>query len=1557
MLNSFLNSNFSKNDVLSLLEGHHRFLEKNTGVTVDAKKDHYVLNEQGVLANNRHFIADNQMEAQPNGDATTEGQSVLIIGYAYAYMATGKQEYLDAATKYFDAYIDKFYAGQPIPDTPERYICNWIVNGKEPVVANWPVDFDAPTHSGFKGEMINFTDGRCLIPHGESDGGNGSGKAYWGEYLDKATFAFDGALGWDSIVATVYGLKADGVTTDWNSKGVQYDVDWVVNYTGKKIDWDGNVLEEVASEPKGTIQLKDTSVQGMHKMNWGNAQPVEHGGYMIQTNQAWHNRPLRVPVGVDPSTGEVNRFGQFGNAADGEEWFADAAYLMYEITGNTKYWRVWRSVMITLQEYSEVDATDKFFRKSTNADTPFTDGIGYDYVYPGEAQVKMIRDSEGYVDVSVDRGGSHTMEQQAVWFKVNADSKVRTEFSGRDETGGNLTATVVVKCARSKEEDESNWSQWQTILPYSGGTPTLNDIRMGDFTQVRAEDGTEFIMADSRIVVNYGDSQGYMQFEDQVVGSRSALVSRSTLTKSSDGVVIGFWLTSTKRAPINSIYYRSNTQMKLGLNDNDNWAWHWKLANTNNGWNNRPLNKAELVLDDYQPNEDGGKKPPRPTAPNFVDVDQIEVTMIDNIPNGEFSFYCVNTVPSNYNLGDRFIMMYSLTTRGAANFHYKLGDCTVIDYLPNNLYCTPGVIPFSNIYVEGAEQFDGWYGMPYPGYQYPFIWHEQGKEVQLNNMVEFLYQSQQWYKNKFGVMGPGASAYIWNRWDNYKYGKPDTWTMYHWGDGTAWSGYQPRAFFGAARCWYELEKKGLFVPPKLKAYVENWIVYLKEFMIESGGVSPTDFPMESIPKPNPDDFTGHMCALWLGGACMAAMAGSKMGGTSYLINMLVEEIRRNYKVTDVPDHVMNGSWTPALRLNTGSGPESNGMFFGFWAGEIMRALGIYLLYLESGAGDEGPLDMGDIYFPKVGERQFLPRFWTIDSQPTESCSVISSGNTLTARMINRTVAGLSGILWDSEDKFDHTGVSYETITNYAGRMLKFRMEIGGNQYTFNEPDHAPTLTVTNTLGTPSYVSLRHYTSDVSEDGRQATITIDFDNLYSGFFNDAKVSTSDIGQLMLTMSSKDYDESQVGVPLETNQELSLKITLMEPSKGWSRMEVFDAHIAAHDVGMATSYDDMYNLTPERVVENMWRLGYRGRVNHYCGMSHYYETQWNKANSKWELNQAVKINNSTREWHNSFMKELSSRGYSAHCSVSFELMSTVCPVEWVQHDWNDNLAATGYTPPSYVLSPTIDGGMDYITNVMIEFGQIMRNNGLTPGLQIGEPWWWYNVATGMPCVYDYPTKLAFNAATGLYAEDMGTLSNPKTSATIEKYKEFVRDRLGQRVVAIANRIRTALPGASVSPLPFLPSILGNSFMEEINLPTNYYTPNNFESYGTECYDWMLEGKMEKGKEAVTVPKDRMGWTDSRIYYLAGFVPNLTLAPIYGFSVNSPYQRELWKVIIGNMNHNAVDFPTMRQYIWAYPQVMEDSLTIYSADNKGFYLDGIRHVAYEFDSQIDLAPYKTK
>lgn len=908
----------------ALIEGHHTFLKNNTGDTDNAQIQHYVLNNQGVLANNRHFIAITQQEAQPNGDGTTEGQALLILGHCYAYLATKKKDYLDQAVIAFNAYLSKFYEGRPIPETPSRWICNWIVNAKEPVLANWPVDAEAPTHSGFKASLMTFVDGRVVIPHGAP---------HWGEYLDKATMAFDGALAWEAVNASVQALRPDG-TIDWSTPGKEYPVDWIIAWTGQKIDWDGNVLSEGHPLAEhGTVQLKDVTVQGVHKFNYANRQPVEHGGVLIERNQTQHNRPLHVPL-----LGGTN---QRGNAADAEEWFADACYMLWKLTGEDRYKKAMDSCIYTNMEYAKIDSTDMFFRQSKLATTPFTDGISYDFTFPSGVEVTYLRDEDGYITGYIPESANLSMEQQAIWFRINQASSIQTTFGGVGRSGKEVSARVELLIAMKKgEENEGN--KWGFDLPTSTEmAPKEYNTTLGSIYKLTKDDGSEYITAKMNSVTDYGGCVVTSQYEQGVLGTRSVSTVKAFFPNDDAGFVVGNWTLPTEKAPITSVTYKSNGETDLRIQDDNGWRWYWVLANTNDQWVTRQLNPSNMVLSGYQPEHPDD---PKPAAPVFTEVDQWTILLENGSDtNISWTYAYVNEVPPVFTEEDGYTLNYRITFGCDEEYDVRIGNCTVLNFRTDSLAYTPGVIPFSNIYEEGSDEIGAWHGLPYPGYQYPFIYVQDmaNHSLELNNMVDFMYDAQQWYYTNIGELGPVASAYVWNRWDNYKYGEPDTFTMYHWGDGKAWSGYQPRAFQAACRAWEALVERGEEIPWKLKAYVENWVSWLYTYIKRYGNQLPTDFPSTSPVVPIPDDFTGHMTGLWLAGCCQAYEAGCRTEGIEAVIEACFAELNSNYILTGVANQPMNGSWSPAVRLGT-----DNGMFFGFWAGEILRGLGLYILHRQ-----------------------------------------------------------------------------------------------------------------------------------------------------------------------------------------------------------------------------------------------------------------------------------------------------------------------------------------------------------------------------------------------------------------------------------------------------------------------------------------------------------------------------------------------------------------------------------------------------------------------------------
>lgn len=963
-------------NVKSLLEGHHHFLANNTGKTDDAQKQHYVFNPEGIVSNNRHFIAQTMMEYQPNGDAPTESQSLLILGELHAYMATKKPEYLQMAVKYFDAYVKYYYEGDPIPETPTRWIANWLCNGKEPVLANFPINPNQPTQGGYKCVPLKFVNGKAQIPHGSP---------FWGEYLDVATWAHRGHMAWPAINGDVRAIKdainwddiynnyrittmpaepwrqtawvdwprylgkpsytVDWYTDDPNQQLVEYLVAWTNNKIGVKPGendslWGGDILETgLPDSRRGEIQLRDHTVNGVYLMNYAVKLPVEHGGYMLQRNEVWHNRPVNVPLYGDK---------QRGNAADAELWFCDACYMLWRVTGEQRYYNAWQAVLFTLEEYLDIDSQDQFFRKSSQASSPFTDGISYDWAYPEEARATYSRDADGYINLRQNTAGAQSsLEQQSVWFKVKPTAKIRTEAGGKDDAGGNINVKVEMYMNREKVDVDKNIVDFVAQLPPLAATPTNYDIALSDFVAAQKSDGSDYILADLRSVTNYGNCVITQEYRTDILDGRRGNTIKFNIPDSASGGIVGFWLLDTGVSPLTLLTYTSSGNLLLKVTDNENWRWELTLP-ASAGWTTKAINRGDFVLSSWQ--ENTGTKP---SSPTWTTIDQFQLVLPDDANAGvNFSYYCVNDVPPRFNWDVSYTIRYRLTFSANSTYTVKLGDCTVIGYEPNNLAYTPGVVPFSNIYNTESQQFDGWHGMPYPGYQYPFIFtHDDSAQgaSRMNNMVDFLYDSQQWYYRRFGQLGPGASAYIWNRWDNFKYGVADTFTMYHWGNGSAWSGYQPRAYFGAARAWYELVNRGKTPPAHLVAYVNNWTTWLLKFMQNSGGVSPTNFPQEGTPLPDPTDFTGHMCGLWLAGAAMTALCGSSVAQQAeQLMELLVNELEQHYDITGVPGHVMDGGWSPALRLSTGSGPENNGMYFGFYSGEIMRGLGLYLMYKQKG---------------------------------------------------------------------------------------------------------------------------------------------------------------------------------------------------------------------------------------------------------------------------------------------------------------------------------------------------------------------------------------------------------------------------------------------------------------------------------------------------------------------------------------------------------------------------------------------------------------------------------
>ncbi|EHU1227546.1 phage capsid protein [Acinetobacter baumannii] len=578
--------------------------------------------------------------------------------------------------------------------------------------------------------------------------------------------------------------------------------------------------------------------------------------------------------------------------------------------------------------------------------------------------------------------------------------------------------------------------------------------------------------------------------------------------------------------------------------------------------------------------------------------------------------------------------------------------------------------------------------------------------------------------------------------------------------------------------------------------------------------------------------------------------------------------------------------------------------------------------------------------------RFSPIYWRIDGPQTMSFAITNYGNGFEASFRSRMTNDLVGISWDSYDTKDHKLLAYETKYSYAGVVWDFDIELSASMPVLNNPSLTPTLTVyyhDNGVDKIAYIVLFNYANNPSS--RTAHIHINWDTVKAGFSATDSFPVTNIQRISFSGFTSHYN-GQSATPLSQPEDGYIRITNSVVTGTNAKLNLSRVVVPQHNYGICTSYDDHYDLNPQRLVNNMVALGYQGLVNHYCGMSHYPEMTWKSDINKWQIpdtlvtGEAV-VNACTRKWHEKYAQALHNANMQPIFGVSFEMYSLGANEFWAQRDWNSNLGKTGYQPPSYFFSLSDQNALAYLHKVFIEFADTMVAGGCNVNIQIGEPWWWYNTDTNLPCVYDYPTKLAFNADTGLYAPDLGTIYEAmnKTGTPYDEFKTWLRNKLGQTCQNIRAAIKAKYANAQVCPLIFFPSIRSpiQTLATYINYPSQHYSYPNFDYIMTEAYDWLLEAKLDLAHQAVSqIPTQDLGYPANKVAYLSGFVPDASIAYIYGFDKNKPYRTPSWQRIFGDMKNN-VSLGLMKQFIWAYPQVMFDSITIDTTQApNGFFVE---------------------
>jgi uncharacterized protein (TIGR02217 family) len=540
-------------------------------------------------------------------------------------------------------------------------------------------------------------------------------------------------------------------------------------------------------------------------------------------------------------------------------------------------------------------------------------------------------------------------------------------------------------------------------------------------------------------------------------------------------------------------------------------------------------------------------------------------------------------------------------------------------------------------------------------------------------------------------------------------------------------------------------------------------------------------------------------------------------------------------------------------------------------------------------------------------KRFDPLHWTVNFPRGAMASVVTSddGRGLSVEASFLRENDLVGLIWESEDAGAHPAHARETSRDYSGCLLSFRWRSAG--LVGLDAVYGPTLTIEGeTAGGEArtwYVRLWNYALGGAED---AVVTLDFDQLDGGFLlptEAERVEPRFIDRMFFSLVPPVYDAESTAL-LASPAAASLTIDDISCDGPGSVLALGDAMVPEHGLRIATAYDDQYDWPPEQVVRAAYRLGFRGVLNHYVGMSHY-----PALGADGLVDASQPMNAAALAWHRGFAKAAKAWGFDVIWSVSFEILDQFCPEAWKQRGFDGVAAATAYDPPSTLVSPAHAEAIGYLGSVAAALVQLAADEGLEPRIQIGEPWWWVT-ADHRLCLYDDAAKAALGGA----PIDLGDIRGGKTPPEVALL-DAAGDLLADATAAIVAAAKAQQPATRTHLLAYLPALLDPPAPEirRANLPFGWADPA-FDVLQIEDYEWVTGGRSALRKASYAAVAVRLGYPPDRQHYFSGFA-----AP------DTPIQ---WSAIVAAAVE-AGKRGVAETFIWALPQVLRDGVTLFGKE----------------------------
>lgn len=541
-------------------------------------------------------------------------------------------------------------------------------------------------------------------------------------------------------------------------------------------------------------------------------------------------------------------------------------------------------------------------------------------------------------------------------------------------------------------------------------------------------------------------------------------------------------------------------------------------------------------------------------------------------------------------------------------------------------------------------------------------------------------------------------------------------------------------------------------------------------------------------------------------------------------------------------------------------------------------------------------------------KRFDPRYWTVDFPRPMMASVTTVGaDALAVDVAFLRHNDLAGLIWESADRWSHPLLALETSRDYRGTVLAFRWQSSGGVMPLDAVN-GPVLTIEghDAAGVSRIWLVRLWNYAVGG-ATDALVTLDFDALDGGFMLPGEadpVWAGAIDRMFMSLAPVGYDGT--ATPLAAPVSGRVLLSALRCDGPGSMLRAGDALVPPHDLRICSSYDDSYNQTPERLVEAMFALGYRGSLVHYVGMSHFPALRWDAGEGGYLVDTTQPLNAPARAWHEDFLTRAAALAFRPILSLSFELLDQHCPAAWAQRTGAGARAATGYVPPSTLLSPAHGGAMAWLRSVAVALCGLSVAADAVPRFQVGEPWWWVGPGR-VPCLHDAATTALYHTETGLVAPAIDDIAVVTTAAE-RAWLDWCGGLLGRATLALRDAVTAAYPGTETLLLFYAPQVLNLVAPELIraNLPLAWAWPA-FDVLQLEDYEFVTGGDVGGQARARATITERLGYPLAHQHYFAGFA-----------ATPADWQ-PIAEAAVASLARGVAE-----TFVWAWPQVARDGFT---------------------------------